>query len=359
DAQDDNPYAEPAAPPAARPVTPKPPAAHTPVAPKAPKLQPKLEPAAPADKSASDVVAPAAKMAKPDRRGDEPAAPAADPHAAPAADPHAAPAADPHAAPAADPPAALETDPHAALETDPHAALETDPHAALEADPHGGKKGLSHATGEGEHGGAHGGHDPHGAPGHMNWFYGFLGTDAELEPSLLWRKPDMPPPFLANLINFAVFAYIIVRFGKKPLQEALTSRKQAITKDIDAAQKMKADAEKRLSSYEDKLRHIDDEMDRIRKDFREQGERDKKRILDEAREKRERMLKDAQFLIEQEAKKMRTALMNETVEAAMRAAEKMLRERVTAADQDRVAEDFLKELASFRGGLGVTKGGCA
>lgn len=192
----------------------------------------------------------------------------------------------------------------------------------------------------------------------MNWFYGFLGTDEESEPNLFWRKPDMAPPFLANLINFAVFAYVIVRFGKKPLQEALSARKKAIMQDIDAATKMHTDAAKRLAQYEDRLKHIDQEVERIKKDFREQGERDKERILAEAKEKRERMVKDARFLIEQEAKQMKIDLVHETVQAAMLAAEQILVQRVTASDHDRVSEDYLKEVASSRG-LGLSKGGSA
>ena len=191
----------------------------------------------------------------------------------------------------------------------------------------------------------------------MNWFYGFLGKDAEAEPSLLWRKPDMPPPFLANIINFILFAYVVVRFGKKPLQEGLKNRKQTIMKDIDAATKMKDEAAKRLEKYENKLKHIDDEIERIKKDFREQGERDKERILAEAREKRDRMLKDAQFMIEQEVKQMRTHLMQETVEAAMKAAEELLTSKVSASDHDQMAEDYLKQLSTS--GMGITKGGSA
>jgi F-type H+-transporting ATPase subunit b len=222
---------------------------------------------------------------------------------------------------------------------------------------HGGPGHEANAGGE--HGGHGAAHEDHNAPPHaMNWFYGFLGTDDKVEPNLLWRKPDMPPPFLANLINFALFAYVIVRFGKKPLQEALTSRKKAIMQDIDAATKMLDDATKRLNQYEDKLRHIDQEIERIKKDFREQGERDKERILAEAKDKRERMLKDAQFLIEQEAKQLRIDLIRETVDAAVQAAEQILVQKITSADHDRIAEDYLKQLASSRG-LGVSKGGSA
>jgi F-type H+-transporting ATPase subunit b len=195
-------------------------------------------------------------------------------------------------------------------------------------------------------------------PGEMNWYQGFLGTSKEQEPSVLWRRPDQPPPFLANIINFLIFGYVLVRFGKKPIQEALSKRKESIMKDMTAAQQMKTDAEQRLATYEEKLRHVDSEIERIRKEFREQGERERERIQKDAQEKREVMLKDAAFMIEQEAKQMRIDLTNETVEAAMKAAQQLLERSVTVGDHDRVAEAFLKNLATSKG-VSPSQGGSA
>ena len=61
----------------------------------------------------------------------------------------------------------------------------------------------------------------------------------------------------------------------------------------------------------------------------------------EAEEKAARMQKDAAFLLEQEAKQMRLDLQREAVEAALAAAEELLTKRVTPADQERLAEEFL------------------
>lgn len=213
-----------------------------------------------------------------------------------------------------------------------------------------------HAQADGHGDGDHGGHDA--APKPINWWHGFLGKKDDVKPSLLWRSPDEDAPFLAALLNFAVFAWVIYRFGKKPVQESLVKRKETILRDIETAQKMREEAEQRLREYEDKLAHIDQEIERIRADFREQGERDRKRIQLEAEEKRERMLKDAQFLIEQESKQIRTTLLRETVEAAVQAAEQVLRSRISNEDQDRLADQFLKQIATAKGAA-PSKGGSA
>ena len=64
----------------------------------------------------------------------------------------------------------------------------------------------------------------------------------------------------------------------------------------------------------------------------------------EAEEKAARMEKDAQFLLEQEARQMQLDLRREAVDAALVAAEEILRSKITTADQERMAEEFLATL---------------
>lgn len=201
---------------------------------------------------------------------------------------------------------------------------------------------VSVASGVAEAGTDHGDH----GPGKFNLYYGILGEKEGVEPSFLWRTPGMPVPFVANLLNFFAFLLIVVGFGKKPLQEALKKRKKTIMVDIDEATKMKQQASERLQDYEEKLRHVDDEVERIKKDFAAQGQREKQRIMDDAAEKEQRMLLDAQFMVDQEKKQMRNVLMRQTVHAAIAQAEKVLMQQVSAADHERIAEQYIKQLAT-------------
>jgi F-type H+-transporting ATPase subunit b len=212
---------------------------------------------------------------------------------------------------------------------------------------------------------AHAEHDENAPPEPINWFHGLLGEKADVPPSLLWRAPGEPPPFLASVINFGILVLVVVRFGKKPLAAALSKRKETILHELDEAKRLREAAEKRLAEYEAKLAKISEELERIRRDFREQGERDKERIVREAKERRERMKKDADFLLAQEYKQMQKDLLTQTVEEATRIAADLLAKRLTASDHDRFAEGFLSDLgtgADRRGGPAagyeaVAKGG--
>jgi F-type H+-transporting ATPase subunit b len=174
-----------------------------------------------------------------------------------------------------------------------------------------------------------------------NWFNGFLGEKDGVEPSFLWRPKGMPVPFGAMLLNSAILYYLLVRFAKKPIAEALKSRKASILRGMEEAGKMKQDAQAQLADYEQKLANVDQEIERVRTDMRASGEAERKRILAEAKEKRTRMERDAQTLISQELKAARESLQAELTRAALRSAEATLRSKLTASDQSRLADEYL------------------
>jgi len=225
-------------------------------------------------------------------------------------------------------------------------------HGAAPADHH-----AVVAEGEGHeaHGAEHGGHDHAPTFDDINWGYGFLGEKAGVAPSLLWRPPGMPVPFGALALNAAILYWLLIKFGKKPISDALKARKLGIMKGMEEAAKMKAEAEASLAKYKKQLDEIDSEVERIRREMKEAGEAESARILSEAKERRERMEKDARTLIEQELKAARETLLRETVRAAVKSAEATLLSKIADSDRQRLGDEFLASVkasgAALRGRL--------
>ena len=152
------------------------------------------------------------------------------------------------------------------------------------------------------------------------------------------------PPYLAMLINFGILIAGYYYVGKKPIAAALKSRRDNIAREIEEAQKMRKEAEKRARVYQAKLERLEAEMATTREALVRAGEAERERLVQEAEAKAERMRKDAEFVVEQELKQLRVDLQRDTVEAAIAAAEELLKKRVTPADQERLAEDYLADL---------------
>lgn len=213
------------------------------------------------------------------------------------------------------------------------------------------------AAAAGAHGepAAEGGHGEDHGPGPINWFYGMIAETDTQEPNLLFRPKGMQPPLGAMLLNTAILFYVIFRVGRRPLTDALKKRKAAIMQGMDDAARMKEEAADRLADYEEKLAHIDEEVERLKREMREAGQAERARILAEAKERSLRMERDARILIEQELKAARQDLMREAVEGAVKTAGERLAKEIGAADHARMAEEYLAALDKAV----VTKGGQA
>ena len=152
------------------------------------------------------------------------------------------------------------------------------------------------------------------------------------------------PPFIAMLINFGILAAGYYFLGRKPVAAGLKARRDTISKEIEEAQRMKHEAEERAKTYQSKLEKLEEELVAARESLVQAGEAESERVVRDAEAKADRMRKEAEFLVGQEFKQIRENLLRETVEAAVAAAEDLLRKRVTPADQERLAEDYLSDL---------------
>ena len=226
-----------------------------------------------------------------------------------------------------------------------------------------------HAAGHGE--GHCPGHGPDDRPPGPNWFHGILGVDNEKAPAplapnagfwdrFLWQlKPSLwryenkgdacdprnePIPLFANILNFGIFAFLLVRFGRKPIRAALQKRKAAIMAEFDRATGILGEAKDRLSHYQGQIDHLDDTLEDLRLQFIEEGKAEELRLVEEMGAMRDRLLADASFRVSQDNKQARDELGRQALDGALRAAQALIAKSITPTDQDKLAEAYLDDL---------------
>lgn len=168
------------------------------------------------------------------------------------------------------------------------------------------------------------GHDDHG----------------ELSFSALLRNRD----FQGTVVNFLVLVGLIAWVVRRKGNPALATRRAEVEKELAEAQRLRAEAEKRHLETATRLERLDEEMVEIRAEMIKAGEAERDRIVAQAEEKAARLRKDTSFLIDQQIKQLREDLTQQAANAAVVAAEELLWERTTDADQDRLAESYLARL---------------
>ncbi len=179
------------------------------------------------------------------------------------------------------------------------------------------------------HEGAHG--EGHHGPGAIRW----LPTDEGTQT-----------PYVFMLLNFAILIAIYVKAGKQPVAEALEKRRADFVAKVDEADRLRREAEARAEKYRAQLATLEQDLTAARAALEDAGKAEQQRLVTEARERAERMKKDAEFLVRQEQLAMRDELQRKTAVAAIDAAAQLLAQHVTAADQERLADGFLAGLSS-------------
>lgn len=152
------------------------------------------------------------------------------------------------------------------------------------------------------------------------------------------------PPYAALLFNFAILLLVYYRYGKKPVAEALKNRKTTIASSIENAQKILSEAKQRSKRYRAKLEKVAEDAEQGKQTQISTGKGEAELLIRAADEKAARIARDATFILDQEKKQTQIDLLKETVERAAKEAEALLHSNVSAADQERLAEEFLKQL---------------
>jgi F-type H+-transporting ATPase subunit b len=194
---------------------------------------------------------------------------------------------------------------------------------------HGGEHGEHAAAGA--HGGGHGAHGP--AP--INWISPRTG-----------EHKNSPPPFAAMLFNFGALLVVLGILMKKPLAEMASGRYSQITKELEEAAQERTEAQARLRQYETRLASLDDERRRILADIRAEGEAEKARLIAEAKEQAERAKKEAEFLISQEMKQLRSDLEKKLVDLTLQTAEAAINVGMDDSRQKKFVDDFIASLGA-------------
>jgi F-type H+-transporting ATPase subunit b len=193
-------------------------------------------------------------------------------------------------------------------------------------------------------------------PPPINWFHLHYNKDVEggtLEPG----EEPMPPGLLFALINFAVFVSILVKFAGPKLATYLRVRHETVKGQLDEAARLRAEARDKLDEYNRRIEGMDQEVTRLMHEIRAEAETERDHMLAQARIQAEALTREAQLRIESEIARARLALEREVVTAAVAAAEKVLRERTTPEDQERLFDGFITSLGAAGSGPPAPAGG--
>jgi F-type H+-transporting ATPase subunit b len=153
-----------------------------------------------------------------------------------------------------------------------------------------------------------------------------------------------------EITNLVLLLGVLIYFARKPIRGYFGQRRGQIHESLEGSARLLAEAEGRMNEWQAKLERLDAETVEIAANARRQAERERERILADARAAAERIRKDGQSAVEQEVRRARAALREEASDLAIELAERMLRQEVTAADRERLVDEFVARIEQTASG---------
>jgi F-type H+-transporting ATPase subunit b len=203
--------------------------------------------------------------------------------------------------------------PAGAFAQDEHHAPAGEAHGAA---PAGEAHGDAHGEGAGEHGGG-----AHAAPSFDVKRFGF------------------------QVLNFAVLLFLLVKFGGPAVKKALEARSQQIKSDLASAAEARAAAQARFEKQEQRLAALESEIEAIRAGIKQEAEAEKVRLIAMAEDRARRIREESEFIIEQQVKQAEEDLRREVAAQAVALAEQIVRSQLGPADQQRLVDTFVGDIA--------------
>ena len=149
---------------------------------------------------------------------------------------------------------------------------------------------------------------------------------------------------LFKVVNTAILAGILYKVLKKPFTSFVKSRREIVKTALEEAEQARVEAAELSRRYLEHLTHLEEELEKIRATFIQEGEREKARIIAEAHRAADKIKEQARLLAEQELKMTRLRLNEEIAEESIRAAEALITQHLGPADHERLVHQYIEQL---------------
>jgi F-type H+-transporting ATPase subunit b len=153
--------------------------------------------------------------------------------------------------------------------------------------------------------------------------------------------------WILKAANFLILVGILVKYGTKPFKDFLLSRHNKVKDKIDEANKLMAEAEAIRSEYAAKLSKLDQEIEAFKANVLEETKKETEKVLEEARSFAAKIEEQARLTYEQEKREISGRIREEIARLALEKAERIVTDKVSKSDNDKMIEEFIEKLRSL------------
>lgn len=154
-------------------------------------------------------------------------------------------------------------------------------------------------------------------------------------------------PFMQVIVpyvNFALFATAAFFLFRKPLLNSIASKRQDFEKLLAESGQLKRDAQQKHDQIKSKLHSIDDELKRLELDMKAQAQAEAATAQASGEKLATHLKEEAKRIAASELEQAKVHLRQELLDAAYQLAQKELKTRLTAGEQERLFGKSIEDL---------------
>ncbi len=152
---------------------------------------------------------------------------------------------------------------------------------------------------------------------------------------------------IAQIVNFLILAALLRRFLYRPIVATMAARQNHIDKQLQEARHLKAQAERLIATYRQRMEALEDERQRLIEQARQEAETERQALLEKARieveEKRRQWQEDLAREQAELLRDLKTLVAEQLVELGRRAFRDLADRRL----EECIVETFLDRLAAL------------
>lgn len=151
---------------------------------------------------------------------------------------------------------------------------------------------------------------------------------------------------IGKVFNLGIVILVLVWIARKPLKEFYASRTLSIQEQLLQAQRAREEAEAKLAEIEQRMGHLDDELQQIQAAAEQEARQEYQRLIVEAERDAEKIIDRARQEIDGMIRAAHMELKAHVAELSVRIAEQKIRAEITDEDRSRLFGDFVNQLGN-------------
>jgi F-type H+-transporting ATPase subunit b len=147
-------------------------------------------------------------------------------------------------------------------------------------------------------------------------------------------------------VNFAILAFILIKYAKTPLKNFLGEKRQEIARQINTIEQEKEIAEQKIKETLKVLEDSKIRFAKMKQRIIENGEKKKEKIITEARQESQILMESTRKKIDNQFLEAQKALKSELAEMAINLAVERLPAEITEEDNQKWVNAFIASITS-------------